>query len=55
MHKTGMVALALYNCLTSTGAITTVPFGQVLNFIAPNQYGGLAYFWTTGTPDLDNQ
>jgi len=41
---------SLYNCLTSTGGITTVAFGQVLDFIAPNQYGGLAYFWTTGTP-----
>jgi hypothetical protein len=41
---------SLYNCLTSTGGITPVAFGQVLDFIAPNQYGGLAYFWTTGTP-----
>jgi hypothetical protein len=33
------------------GKVTTVVNGQVLNFIAPNQYGGIAYFWTTGTPD----
>ena len=40
-----------YNCLQSSGAITSLQFGQILNFIAPNQYGGLAYFWTSGTPD----
>ena len=35
----------------SAGRVTQVSFGQVLNFVAPNQYGGIAYFWTTGTPD----
>jgi hypothetical protein len=35
----------------SNGRVTQVSFGQVLNFVAPNQYGGIGYFWTTGTPD----
>jgi hypothetical protein len=35
----------------SGGLVTQVSFGQVLNFVSPDQYGGLAYFWTTGTPD----
>ena len=31
---------------------TVTPFacGQVLDYVSPNQYGGLAYLWTTGTP-----
>jgi len=41
---------AQYSAL-SGGAPTQVLCGQLLNFVAPDQYGGLAYFWTTGTPD----
>jgi hypothetical protein len=36
--------------LTATGLVTPFIYGQVLDFVAPNQYGGLAYLWTTGTP-----
>jgi hypothetical protein len=39
-----------FNALTSNGIITTLLCGQVLNFVSPDQYGGLAYLWTTGTP-----
>jgi outer membrane protein assembly factor BamB len=38
------------SALTSTGIVTTLKCGQVLNFVSPNQYGGEAYLWTTGTP-----
>ena len=36
---------------TSTGVVTPVLCGQILNYISRNQYGGEAYFWTTGTPE----
>jgi len=36
--------------LTSTGIVTTILAGQILDYVSPNQYGGLAYIWTTGTP-----
>ncbi len=39
-----------YSALTSAGLVTTFLCGQVLDFVTPNQYGGLAYIWTTGTP-----
>jgi hypothetical protein len=38
------------SALTSTGLCTTIMCGQILDFVSPNQYGGLAYIWTTGTP-----
>ncbi|HKM59593.1 MAG TPA: hypothetical protein VJY36_01835, partial [Candidatus Bathyarchaeia archaeon] len=38
-----------YSCLTTAGLPTTLLCGQVLDFVTPNQYGGLAYIWTTGT------
>ena len=36
--------------LISTGVCTSLLCGQILDFVSPNQYGGLAYLWTTGTP-----
>ena len=36
--------------LTSSGLCTTILCGQILDYVSPNQYGGLAYIWTTGTP-----
>ncbi len=38
------------NMLDANGLVTPFECGQVLDFVAPNQYGGLAYLWTTGTP-----
>jgi len=37
--------------LTSAGLITPILCGQVIDYVSPNQYGGLAYIWTTGVPD----
>jgi hypothetical protein len=37
--------------LTASGTVTPLSFGQILDYVSPNQYGGLAYLWTTGTPD----
>ena len=34
--------------LTTTGIVTDLVYGQLLDFVSPNQYGGLAYLWTTG-------
>jgi len=39
-----------YSALTATGVVTILKCGQILDFVSPNQYGGLAYLWTTGTP-----
>jgi hypothetical protein len=36
--------------LTASGVCTTILCGQILDYVSPNQYGGLAYIWTTGTP-----
>ena len=38
------------SALTSAGLCTTLRCGQILDYVSPNQYGGLAYLWTTGTP-----
>jgi hypothetical protein len=38
------------SALTSTGLVTSLRCGQTLNYITPNQYGALAYLWSTGTP-----
>ena len=38
------------SALTSLGVCTTLLCGQILDYVSPNQYGGLAYLWTTGTP-----
>ena len=37
-------------CLTASGIVTPLASGQVLDYVSPNQYGGMAYLWTTGTP-----
>jgi hypothetical protein len=34
--------------LTATGIVTPLACGQVLDYVSPNQYGGLAYLWTSG-------
>ncbi len=41
---------SVQTALISTGVCTTLKCGQILDFVSPNQYGGLAYLWTTGTP-----
>jgi outer membrane protein assembly factor BamB len=40
----------LHNMLTTTGVVMTLTCGQVLDYVSPNQYGGMAYLWETGTP-----
>jgi hypothetical protein len=37
------------SALTTTGVVTPIYFGQILDIITPNQFGGLAYIWTEGT------
>ena len=37
--------------LTSRGIVTLLKCGQLLDMVNPNQYGALAYLWSTGTPD----
>ncbi len=37
--------------LTSSGIVTELRCGQLLNMLNPNQYGNIAYLWSTGTPD----
>jgi hypothetical protein len=39
-----------YNMLDANGLVTPFECGQVLDFVSPNQYGGIAYLWTSGTP-----
>ena len=36
--------------VTSTGAQTILRCGQILDMVNPNQFGGIAYLWSTGTP-----
>lgn len=36
--------------LGSTGLVSPLGCGQVLDYVSPNQFGGLAYLWTQGTP-----
>ena len=36
--------------LTSAGLVTPFYYGQILDYVTPNQYGGLAYLWTQGNP-----
>jgi hypothetical protein len=38
------------SALTTAGIVTSLRCGQTLNYITPNQYGALAYLWSTGTP-----
>ncbi len=37
--------------LTSEGMVTPFYYGQLLDYVSPNQYGGIAYLWTNGVPD----
>ena len=39
-----------FNMLTTAGVVTPFACGQVLDYVSPNQYGGIAYLWTSGTP-----
>jgi hypothetical protein len=39
-----------HNMLTTSGIVTPLYSGQVLDYVSPNQYGGIAYLWTQGTP-----
>ena len=36
--------------LATSGLVTTLRCGQTLDYVTPNQYGALAYLWSTGTP-----
>ena len=36
--------------ITAAGTVTQLQFGQLLDYVSPNQYGSTAYLWTTGTP-----
>ncbi len=36
----------------TAGASTTLTYGQILDYYSINQYGGLAYLWSTGTPAI---
>jgi hypothetical protein len=36
--------------LTSTGIVTVLRCGQLLDMVNPNQFGNIAYLWSTGTP-----
>ena len=37
--------------LTSDGLVTPLYYGQINDYVSPNQYGGLAYLWTIGNLD----
>ncbi len=39
-----------FNMLDPTGVVLNLACGQVLDYVSPNQYGGIAYLWTQGTP-----
>ena len=41
---------AQQTALTSAGIVTSLTCGQLLNYVSPNQFGGFAYLWSTGTP-----
>ncbi len=34
--------------LTSNGLVTPLYYGQINDYVSPNQYGGIAYLWTIG-------
>lgn len=40
-----------YNTLNTAGPTTNLRCGQVFDYLSPNQYGAIAYIWTTGTPN----
>ena len=39
---------SVQTALTTTGTVTPFYYGQILDYVSPNQYGGLAYVWTQG-------
>jgi outer membrane protein assembly factor BamB len=41
--------------LTTTGQVSSLYMGQVLNYISPNQFGGFAYLWSNGNISLGGQ
>jgi hypothetical protein len=45
------VANGDFNVASTQGAPTVLRCGQLLDYVSPNQYGGLAYLWSTGTPN----
>ena len=47
---TGKTLWTMTEPLTAAGIPTILRCGQILNYVSPNQYGGLPYLWTTGTP-----
>ncbi|MGE5532866.1 MAG: PQQ-binding-like beta-propeller repeat protein [Bacillota bacterium] len=36
------------SALTSNGLVTPLYYGQINDYVSPNQYGGIAYLWTIG-------
>jgi hypothetical protein len=36
--------------LTSNGLVTPLYYGQINDYVSPNQYGAIAYLWTQGVP-----
>ncbi|MGA2681733.1 MAG: PQQ-binding-like beta-propeller repeat protein [Candidatus Bathyarchaeia archaeon] len=50
-YPAGIVAVNLYSGQTLFTINTTLALrcGQILDYQSPNQYGGFAYLWTTGT------
>lgn len=56
-NPAGIQCINLYNGQTVWTLNTTNPLrcGQVVNYVTPNQYGGIAYIWTTGPlPGVQN-
>jgi outer membrane protein assembly factor BamB len=49
---TGIVAVDLHSGATlwTLNTTTILRCGQILQYVTPNQYGALAYIWTTGNP-----
>jgi len=48
--KTGKTLWTKEDPLTSSGATTVLRCGQLLRMENPNQFGNIAYLWSTGTP-----
>ena len=51
-NPAGWVAVDLYTgkTLWTVNTTTILRCGQILDYVTPNQYGGLAYLWSTGNP-----
>jgi outer membrane protein assembly factor BamB len=41
--------------LLTTGQVSSLYMGQVLNYVSPNQFGGHAYLWSNGNITLSGQ